>query len=93
VNSDSTQFSQEALLGRVDQLDPVPGAPVSDLGFAVRTVVVADQIQLPGREPAAQLLAEVQELGPPFPVTEPVNICPVARSSAANICRTPCGRV
>jgi len=58
--------------GRVDQLDVVGRAPRGDLGLAVRSVVVADQVELPGREAAAQLLAEVEELRPAFPVTEPV---------------------
>ena len=36
------------------------------------SVVVADQVELPGREAAADLLAEVEELRLAFAVTEPV---------------------
>jgi hypothetical protein len=54
---------------------------------------VTDQVELPGREAAAQLLAEAEELWPAFAVAEPVDICPVARSSAVNICRTLLVRV
>jgi hypothetical protein len=50
--------------GRVDQLDVVTGAPVGDLGLAVRAIVVADQIELADREAPPQLLAEIEELRP-----------------------------
>jgi hypothetical protein len=75
------------------QLDVVLGAPRGDLRFLVRAVVVADQVEPSGREAAAQLLAEVEELPSTFAVAEPVEHLPVARSSAANICRTPAVRV
>jgi hypothetical protein len=61
---------------RVDQLDVVGRALGPDLGFAVRSVVVTDQIELPGREAAAQLLAEAEELWPAFAVAEPVEHLP-----------------
>jgi hypothetical protein len=62
--------------GRVDHLDVVIGAPGPDLGLAVRSVVVADQVELPGQEAAAELFAEVEELRPAFAVTEPVEHLP-----------------
>src|SRR5437763_13201112 len=58
--------------GCVDQLDVVGRAPRGDLVFAVGSVVVADEIQLPGGETAADLLAEIEELRPAFAVAEPV---------------------
>ena len=62
--------------GRVVQLDPVSAAPVGDLGLGVGFVVVADQIQLPDGEAAAELFAEVEELRPPFAAPEPVEHLP-----------------
>ena len=47
-------------------------APVGEFGLGVGFVVVADQIQLPDRDAAAELFAEVEELRPALTVAEPV---------------------
>jgi hypothetical protein len=55
-----------------DEFDLVGLAPVSDLGLLVRGVVVADDVELAVRELTTKLAQEVQELGPAFAVTDPV---------------------
>jgi hypothetical protein len=49
--------------GCVNQLDVVGRAPRDDLGLAVGSVVVTNQVKLPGREATAQLLQKSRNCG------------------------------
>lgn len=68
--------------GCVDQFDVVIGAPSGDLGLAVRDVVVADQVELPGREAAAELFAEVRNCGQRFRHDSRVDLAILTRRCA-----------